>query len=459
MRRRNSFVLKMPFIASMMLLAAMVCVPELTCAQETQTVIHEFTGKAGEQPAGDLIADSSGNLYGTAAFGGVERGNVCPVGCGVVFELSPIPGGGWRSLELHRFIGGREDGQRPLTGLARDSSGNLYGTTAFGGHYGGGVAFEISRTSNGVWKETVLFHFGGGNLSGGAVPLGRLAIDQAGNLYGTATQGGNTSGVCADRFSGGCGIVFELSPSSSGLWTGTVLYTFTGGADGAYSQTGLTFDAAGNLYGTASGGGNSGCSQALNYGCGVVFELSPNPSGPWTETVLYTFSGSDGSAAVAPLIFDVAGNLYGTTEAGGSATGCKGGCGVVFQLSQEPAGWSETVLHTFQPGTTGWGDANGGQPESGVHLDASGNLFGTTYSGGTTTACGDEGCGVIYELSLSGSTWTEIVLHSFSGGSDGSGPYSSLTLGEGGSLFGSTFNGGNTNDCTGGCGVVYQITP
>jgi uncharacterized repeat protein (TIGR03803 family) len=429
---------------------------------QVQTVIHDFVNKDGAQPIGDLVADPSGNLYGTTAFGGRSNSTLCVdnggSGCGAVFEIAAGQGGGWQRVELYRFTGGWNDGYRPLAGLARDSAGNLYGTTAFGGHYGGGIVFRLSPTAGGGWTETVLYHFGGLNIAGGGVSLARLALDSAGNLYGAATQGGNTTGVCANRFPG-CGVVFKLTPASSGLWTETVLYTFSGGSDGADPQAGLIFDAAGNLYGTASGGGNSSCTQGLAYGCGVVFELSPNSSGGWNQTVLYTFTGPDGSGPLAALTFDEAGNLYGTTQAGGSATGCRGGCGVVFELSPSAGGWSETVLHTFQPGSTGWGDANGGQPQSDVYLDASGNIYATTFSGGTTTACSNEGCGVVFKLTPgAGGGWTESVLHAFSGGADGGGPFSGLTPGSAGNLFATTYNGGATS-CTGGCGIVYQITP
>ncbi len=220
------------------------------------------------------------------------------------------------------------------------------------------------------WKEKVLHNFGTG--VGGLSPQSALISDAAGNLYGTTSEGGTYGG----------GTAFELSPAAGGGWTETVLHNFNqNGTDGAFPDAGLVFDAAGNLYGTTSAGG-------LYYD-GTVFELSPAVGGGWTETMLHNFidNGTDGVRPEAGLIFDAAGNLYGTTITGGTNY-CNGyfgnSCGTVFQLSPtEGGGWTETVLHNFiDNGTDGW------QPYAGLIFDAAGNLYGTTILGGTYNCVG-----------------------------------------------------------------------
>ncbi|MGH9206790.1 MAG: choice-of-anchor tandem repeat GloVer-containing protein, partial [Acidimicrobiales bacterium] len=264
----------------------------------TETVLHSFAGGAsdGSLPAAGLIADSSGNLYGTTSEGGASNN-------GVVFKLSPD---GTETV-LHTFAGGSSDGANPRAGLIADSSGNLYGTTGSGGASNDGVVFKL--TPGGT--ETVLHTFMGGG--DGAFPLAGLIADSSGNLYGTTESGGGTG--CIAGF--GCGTVFKLSPGG----TETVLYSFKGGpSDGAQPFAGLYADSSGNLYGTTSGGGASRW--------GTVFKLSPGG----TETVYSFTGGSDGGQPVAGLIADSSGNLYGTIEHGG-APGCSGGCGVVFKLT------------------------------------------------------------------------------------------------------------------------------
>jgi len=367
-------------------------------------ILHLFTW--AKYPTGNLIFDAPGNLYGTTSNGGSRK---CPGGCGVVWKLGRNPKGTRTVSILHAFTGA--DGANPFAGLALDNAGNLYGTTARGGTYSGGAVFKLAPNADGTWTESVLYTFTGGG--DGGYPLAGLALDAAGNLYGTTyTSGAYHSGV-----------VFKLAPNPDGTWAESVLHSFTGGADGSDPVAGLIFDAAGNLYGTAQNGGGSGCSGA---GCGVVFKLAPNPDGTWTESVLYTFTGgADGALTDAGLVFDNAGNLYGTTDAGGS--GCSGlGCGVVFKLAPNPDGtWTESVLHSFTGadgasgvglilnatgnlyGTTVWGGAynygvvfkltpsSGGWSETVLHsllgygrnpqapviFDSAGNLYGTTSSG------------------------------------------------------------------------------
>jgi uncharacterized repeat protein (TIGR03803 family) len=259
--------------------------------------------------------------------------------------------GTWTESVLHSFTGA--DGKLPRAELIFDAAGNLYGTTNGGGPSNDGVVFRLKPNSDGTWTESVLHSFSGAD---GAAPVGGLVFD-AGNLYGTTANGG--------AYEGESGVVFRLKPNSDGTWTESVLYNFTGGADGGFSFAGLIFDAVGNLYGTGSAGGA--------YGYGVVFKLKPNTDGTWTESVLYSFTGgADGGVPLTGLIFDAAGDLYGTANDSGS-TACTIGCGVVFKLAPTSSGWSETVLHSFL--------GYGAYPLAPVIFDPAGNLYGTTSSG------------------------------------------------------------------------------
>jgi uncharacterized repeat protein (TIGR03803 family) len=257
----------------------------------TYKVIHNFTNATdGAGPYGDMIMDAAGNLYGTTSTGGPSNcGNyICG---GTVFQLSKTSAGGWKETVLHSFNG--VDGAFPRDGMVLDNAGNLYGTTKFGGVgclNGCGVVFELSPTSSGTWTYTLLREFSDGD-SNGAGPGGNLIIDAAGNLYGTTTQGGNFNIGGGN----GCGVVFKLSPGAS-AWTESVLYTFNGGTDACLPNGGVIFDAAGNLYGTTGGGGTSSNPICGNsFGCGTAFKLSPT-SGGWTETILYNFTGgTDGN--------------------------------------------------------------------------------------------------------------------------------------------------------------------
>jgi uncharacterized repeat protein (TIGR03803 family) len=278
----------------------------------------------------------------------------------------------------------------------------------------------------GSGSENALYSFAGG--SDPQHPYAGLVFDKAGNLYGTTQSGGNT----------GQGTVFEISPNSNGTWTETVLYSFTGSTDGGQPYGSLVFDAAGNLYGTTSYGGNSNC----NLGCGTVFKLTPG-SGGWTESVLYAFTGgNDGRQPSARVLLDSAGNLYSTTLLGGNVGSvCSSGCGTVFKLTPGSSGWTESVLYAFE------GGADGASPYAALSFDPSGNLYGTAYAGGTS------GNGTIFKLTLGSSGWTQSVLHTFSGGSDGKYPYGDLILDAAGNLYGTAFQGGA------GYGLVFELLP
>jgi uncharacterized repeat protein (TIGR03803 family) len=246
--------------------------------------------------------------------------------------------------------------------------------------------------------------------------------------------------------------IFTLTLLVTTSWAATeeVVHKFTG-KDGAAPRGGVIWDAAGNLYGTTEDGGNASC----QYGCGTVFELTPKAGGGWTEKVLYRFTHSqkDGHYPEAGLVFDSSGNLYGTTGNGGGGT-CQSGCGTVFELTPDAGGgWTEKVLHRFSNN-----GKDGYWPRANLIGDASGNLYGTTTGGGSQS-CTD-GCGTVFELTpKAGGGWTEKVLHRFSNnGKDGYYCYGSLIFDSSGSLYGTTAGGGNTT-CQYGCGTVFKLTP
>lgn len=338
-----------------------------------EAVLHSFAydGTDGYNPNDSVVLDSAGNIYGTASLGGTGTctnpitGAV--IGCGIVFKLVPSSNGGYTEKILYSFKFNEVDGYNPTGGVILDSAGNLYGNTLNGGSSNAGTIFELSN-SGGHWIETLLWTF---NNTDGAGPRAGVIFDAAGNLYGT-TQGGGTYKS---------GTMFELSPSTGGTWTESVLFNFKLTSTGlVYPESPVIFDSTGNLYGTASYGCQSGG--------GGVFELSPSTGGTWTESVLHCFndvSGSDGYNSWSPVIFDAAGNLYGTTSDGGTEP-CKvgglSGCGTIFELSPSLGGWAETVVYNFD--FTSNNDPEG--PEgSGLIPDGKGNYYGTTYAGGDYT--------------------------------------------------------------------------
>jgi uncharacterized repeat protein (TIGR03803 family) len=352
------------------------------------TVLYSFPGVDGSNPQAGVIQDSTGNLYGTTYNGAA--------GAGVVFKLDTLG----NETVLYSFPG--SDGDRPFAGVIQDSTGNLYGTTYYGGAAGAGVVFKLDTLGN----ETVLYNFTGG--ADGANPYAGVILDSSGNLYGTTQSGGAF----------GRGVVFKLDTNGNE----TVLYSFTGGNDGGY-PAGVIMDRAGNLYGTTGRGGTGGA--------GVVFKLDTIGN----ETVLYSFTGgNDGGVPFAGVIMDRAGNLYGTTEFGGT-----GGAGVVFKL--DTIG-NETVLHSFTGGFGGGND--GAYPIASVTQDSAGNLYGTTSFGGAG------GAGVVFKLDTIGN---ETVLYSFTGGNDGGVPASCVIRDAAGNLYGTTSGGGKA-----GAGVVFKVT-
>jgi uncharacterized repeat protein (TIGR03803 family) len=360
-------------------------------------VVRTFNTNNGENPVGGLVRDSAGNLYGTAENGG-KRSH------GVVFKLSA-----GKETVLYTFTGG-VDGGGPDSGvissptsLIRDSTGNLYGTAYQGGTANQGVVFKLDTANN----YTVLYNFCSlVGCSDGLHPLtGGLYRDSDGNLYGTAGGGGAY----------GQGVVFKLDTDNNY----SILYNFTGGADGSTPFSGVVRDSNANLYGTTAYGGTAGV--------GVAYKLSPSGK----LTVLHTFTGGlDGSIPTAGLIFDSSGNLYGTAEGGGA-----GGQGVVFKLTRTG---QQTVLYNFT------GGADGAEPSYGPLIrDSAGNLYGTAESGGTG------GGGVVYQLDTANSLH---ALYSFTGGADGGRPCAGLSRDSAGNLYGTTFSGGSA-----GYGVAYKL--
>jgi uncharacterized repeat protein (TIGR03803 family) len=381
-----------------------------------ERVLFSFNGINGNGPYGALISDAGGNLYGTTTGGGAHS-------CGTVFELVPKAGGGWSSKILHSFNPNLVDGIVPYTRLVFDSAGNLYGTTNNGGSNNVGAVFELSPTTSGTWKETILYSFENNQVDG-TYPYGGLILDSSGNLYGTTTGGGLYFN----------GTAFELTPAKAGKWTETILHNFNF-SDGISPNAGLVFGAAGNLYGATFAGGT--------YGYGTVFELAPQATGEWNETVLFNFNGQNasGDAPYATLILDASGNIYGTTVYGGTYDS-----GMVFELTPHAGGeWTETIVHSFEP--SNW---DGGNPFGGLVRDATGNLYGTTYQGG------EFNYGTVFELKpKTGGGWSEKMLHVFNNnGKDGYNPYCTLFLDRAGNLYGVTYQGGTHNS-----GTVFEILP
>jgi uncharacterized repeat protein (TIGR03803 family) len=395
----------------------------------SEQVLHAFDYFDGAQPfAGSLVFDSTGNLYGTTSFG---YNSSCTAGCGTVFELIRGSKGKWSHKVLHGFTGG-SDGFQPNGTLIFDAAGNLYGVTSRGGNQscptGCGTVYKLAPSGGGKWTKTVLYSFSGKD---GAFPLGGLTLDSAGNLYGTTWQGGDYQS-CPQN---GCGVVFRLKPGRQGQWTETVLLAFDG-TDGSQPNSTLTFDTSANLYGVTSQGGNYKACTTI--GCGVVFKLAPGTKGQWTETVLHTFGGNDGIDPTGTLVFDAAGNLYGVTSYIGIHYG------MVFQLSPGAGGkWTLTTLHTFSGKVAEY--------PTGVTLDAKGTLYGTT-------AEATNGSGIVYALTgVSGGKPNFKILLIFNN-TDGNSPQAPPILDAAGNLYGTTFWGGNLNNCANGCGLVFEIT-
>lgn len=403
-------------------------------AAQTEKVLYSFQNNStdGGLPYSALVFDKLGNLYGTTSTGGSYSG-------GTVFELSPSATG-WIEKVIYNFGARKGDGNSPIAGLIIDRAGNLYGTTYSGGAHSVGTVFELIPGTGGTWTEAILHSFvNAGNGTDGENPNGSLVLDAKGNLYGTTVNGGTDE----------AGTVFEVAIKPGGGWVGKVLHSFQNdGIDGRTPYSNLVFDTAGNLYGTTYDGGGSGnCS----IGCGSVFELSPSSGGLWSETI-YTFNTCYTDCPIfvsGGLAFDSNGNLYGAGTHGNFSTSlCLSydTCGTVYELLPDGTGnWTEVGLYGFV------GGSDGISPQFVTPLlDKAGNIYGTTSNGGTDSV------GTVFEVSpQEGGTWTEQVLYSFSNaGSDGQSPMSSLVSDGHGNLYGTTLNGG-----TAGAGTVFEIEP
>jgi uncharacterized repeat protein (TIGR03803 family) len=343
---------------------------------------------------------------------------------------------------IHGFTG-EQDGANPAASLTLDAGGNIYGT-AFGGNTiagrdcgsngGCGIVFRMKR-HNSSWILTPLYSFTGFN--DGAGPYAPVSFGPGGLLYGSASGGG--SGNCTDGYFLGCGVVFTLQPPATACsaalcpWNETPIYQFANFNDGVYPGGNLAFDTAGNAYGTTQNGGNGNC----RLGCGIVYKLARSGSG-WVKSTIYEFTGgADGGYPYSGPILDHAGNVYGVTTAGGAH-----GFGVVYELTPSGLGWTENVIYSFQ------NTFDGREPFGGLVMDAAGNLYGSTYSGGI--GCG----GTVFELSPSNGGWSFAVLYGLTGGNQGGGPESSLTFDSGGNLYGTTWGDGAFQ-----CGNVFKLTP
>jgi uncharacterized repeat protein (TIGR03803 family) len=374
----------------------------LPAKAQTFTVVHNFSGISdGGNPLNGLTLDGLGNLYGTTNNGGASDN-------GVVFKINQS---GVETV-LYNFKGGT-DGQNPEGGLVLDAAGNLYGTTTAGGVSGAGTIFVVTAAG----KEKVLYSFTG--APDGSKPEAGVARDAAGNLYGTTTAGGAY----------GYGMVFKLTPPlvKGAAWTEEVLYSFGSGTDGATPVAGVTLGSAGILYGTTSVGGAAGE--------GTVFQLSPSASG-WTENILHNFQDADdGAIPYAGLIADKDGDFFGAATEGGAAGG-----GTIFKLTPADGGWTFKVLYSIP----GWGISGSFRD---LHLDGSGNIYGTTHCDGSYSA------GTVYELTPVNGSWTYQLLYVFTGGTDGLYSFSNLVTIDG-NIYGTTNEGGEN-----GLGVVFKVTP
>jgi uncharacterized repeat protein (TIGR03803 family) len=392
---------------------------------QTYNVIHNFSGgQDGATPMAGLTIDPAGNFYGTAAYGGNLGGACGVIGCGTVFRLANR-NSGWVFSPLYSFAGGT-DGANPEANVNIGSDGTVYGSTYLGGGPcdgdGCGTIFHLKPPASACksalcpWTETTIHNFTGPD---GIGPVGAVIFDQGGNLFGATTSGGFRDG----------GAVFELLPMG-GEWTVKVLYSSYG-----YPRGGLILDGSGNLYGPAFTAGS---------GYGSVYQMVPSGSS-WITSDLYDFTyGSDGGYPWAGLIFDQAGNLYGSTCAGGSGSG-----GTVFQLTLSGGKWVLNTLYSFT------GPGNGRivvGPVGSLVMDQAGTLYGTTLADGA------HGYGSVFKLTPGGGGWTYTSLHEFTGGSDGGYPYSNLVFDAKGNLYG-TASAGGTGPCTNGCGVIFEITP
>jgi len=458
---RPAYARFLTIISGIFVLAFVALTAHTQAFAQDESILWNFDDADGSGPSG-LVSDKALNLYGTTSAGGLYQGST-GVRLGTAFELLPPRtfGGSWQEIVLWNF-GNGADGWDPQAGLIIDANGNLYGTTSRGGVNGEGTAFELSppSTKGGQWTETILWNFTKG--ADGGEPLAPVIFDTKGDLLGTTNVGGVNGG----------GTAFELTPPTvaGADWTESTLWSFGKGADGALPAAGLIADrGADSYYGTTSSGGAYFNGSAGQLG-GTVFRLSPPTSGGkrWGEKVLWSFCGStaDGCAPVSPVVLNMVGNLYGTTQYGGSnscglAPAQNVGypiyqCGTAFWLgrtSNNPgASWAESVIWNFGGGTDGY------QPQTGLIKDESEKLYGTTTRGGIYANPLPQNPGgtafVLVPLYPPTTAWTEQILYNFGGFTGDTEFPSALILEKGihGDLIGAGFSGGTT-----GAGTVFEV--
>jgi len=374
------------------------------------TLLYQFVGGSadGAYPYAGLVADSSGNLYGTTNGGGAA-------GLGTVFKLTPS-GSTYTETVLHEFAGGTGDGELPYGNLVLGKKGVLYGTTYGGGEHGAGCVFALTPSGE-TYAESVVYSFAGSPNDGGN-PYAGLVEGASGTLYGTTLYGGSS----------GAGTVYELVPSGKGF-TESVVYAFAGGSDGANPYAGVSLTKTGALYGTTTYGGTAGD--------GTVYSLTKSGT-TYAHDVLHSFAGGSDGANPYGAPVSSSGAFLGTTQNGGSASD-----GTIYEVVVTKGKATETVAHSFLGGS-----ADGAQPEASLLVGKKGAVYGTTDSGGANSA------GTVFELTKTKKTYAESLLTSFPGYPGSANPKSTLIASAAGTLYGTTYGGGND-----GYGTVFSLTP
>lgn len=408
-------------------------IPSSLSGAGTETVLHSFSGADGAGPVSNVLAGSSGEIYGTTLFGGK--------GAGCVFELRPASSGYVETI-AYDFNGGL-DGISPW-GIAGGEKGVIFGITFLGGSsgnggHGWGTVYALTAGSSG-FTERVLYRFKGS--PDGWEPIGPPVVARDGSILGVTSYGGTYNS----------GTIFRLMPRESG-YKESIVYSFPGGSGGNLPQAGLTIDARGNIYGTTMYGGSTQrhCNAG---GCGTVFKLTPTGSG-YDERVIHAFTGSDGDLPFGTLtVNERTGAVFGTTFWGGAHAD-----GTVFQLSPHGSSYSESVLYSFE------GKSDGFLPEGTLLLRRGGTLYGTAALGGG--GCNGIGCGTVFSLEPSGSHYSFHLLLDFKNPANGAEPQqTSLLMDRLGALYGTTRSGGAGTDCSdggpggaAGCGTVFRLAP
>jgi uncharacterized repeat protein (TIGR03803 family) len=430
---KRDFSKRFAFLAFALSSTLMFPSSESFAAQKILVKFNSTTGFGVSPFAGPLVLDDAGNIFGVGFGGGMAYPCNLNNGCGTVYEVSPTGTGQWKPILLYSFQGG-SDGLFP-TSLIRDSAGNLYGTTLYGGGSanctdGCGTVFKLSPTQSGTWQETIIYRFTGSN---GSQPDG-LAFDATGALFGTTANGGiSTNSICG---TGGCGTIFKITPKSVGPWTRTAIHVLKGPPTDGSHAGGLTLSSSGSFLGATSSGGTSNQ--------GTVFRLSPTANG-WSYKVIYSFD----LASEAPstdffptggVIQDSAGNIYGPSQGGPVDAGS------LYELSPTSGStWTNQDIHDFD------GGKNYIEAQSTLILDKEGNLWGTTYNGGGSTSC-TQGCGTLFELTpASGGGWTfrQLLVFNTKNGYRPSG----LVMDNAGHFYGTALGGGTKY------GLIYEYTP